>query len=294
MNVDRSPKKIVFREQPNSYGHKSDRLIFDVQFVRDNRSINFYKPGDPIHCWYTNSCDPDGTESGPVWKNRALLDLENEERWQEFHIGMPFHGIHTIGVLVSNQTLPLCITSYLAIGIHHDLDPCSDDSYDAFVVQAEFHHQTTACPHRIDLESGRRNASWKAIALLAGWRQGKSSLGTVMAISPGGSSIASATWSRVLIWTFNPRLLHQGELQHYFPVHDYNVNKGIGRLRPFMLKPMGVVHNLLWISETILYATTDQGLVRWDMGNLSDGEKEDLSLAYDAWPDTAVVMPLYG
>ena len=115
-----------------------------------------------------------------------------------------------------------------------------------------------------------------------------------MAISPGGGSIASATWSRVLVWTLNPRLLHQGELQHYFPVHDYNHKRGIGRLRPFLLKPMGVVHNMLWISETILYATTDQGLVKWDMGNMSDGEEENLSLAFDAWPETAVAMPLTG
>ena len=227
-----------------------------------------------------------------MWKNRALLDPENEETLQEFHIGMPFHGVHNVGGLVSHQTLPLCTTSYLAIGIHHD--PYNDDSYDAFIVQAESRFPTTTCFHRVDLEAGRGVSSWKAIALLAGWRQGKSSLGTVMAISPGGSSVASATWSRVLVWTFSTRLLHQGELQHYFPVHDYNSTKAIGRLRPFMLKAMGVVHNLLWISETVLYATTDQGLVRWDMGNMSDGEKEELSLAYDAWPETAVAMPLTG
>lgn len=262
--------------------------------MRDNKTINFYQPGDPIHRWYTHSCDPDASESGPMWNNRVHLDLENEERWQEFHVGMPFHGAHTSRVFVSHQTTPLCVTSFLAIGIHHDLDPCNNDSYDAFIVQAESHSPSTICSHIFDLESGRRNSSWKAIALLAGWRQGTSSLGTVMAISPGGSSIASATWSRVLVWTFNPRLLHQGELQHYFPVHDYNSKKGIGRLRPFLLKPVGVVYNMLWIGETVLYATTDHGLVKWDMGNMSVGENEDLSLAFDAWPETAVAMPLTG
>ncbi len=265
-----------------------------MQFVRDNKTINFYQPGDPVHRWYTHSCDPDASESGPIWKNRVHLDLENEERWQAFHVGMPFHGVHTISVLVSHQTIPLCAISFLAIGIHHDLDPFKTDSFDAFIVQAESHSPSTSCSHIVDLESGRRNSSWKAIALLAGWRQGTSSLGTVMAVSPGGSSIASATWSRVLVWTFNPRLLHQGELQHYFPVHDYNSKKGIGRLRPFLLKPAGVVYNMLWISETILYATTDHGLVKWDMGNMSVGEREELSLSFDAWPETAVAMPLTG
>ena len=229
-----------------------------------------------------------------MWKNRALLDLENAERWQEFHVGMPFHGIHTGGVFVSHQTIPLCSRSFLAIGIHHDFDPFNNKSYNAFVVHAEAFTPSNSCPHEVDLESGRGNPQWKALALLAGWRRGTSSLGTVMAISPGGSSIASATWSRVLVWTFNPRLLHQGDLQHYFPVHDYNVKKGIGRLRPFMLKAMGVVHGMLWISDTILYATTDQGLVKWDMGKMSYGEEEDLSLAFDAWPETAVAMPMTG
>lgn len=48
---------------------------------------------------------------------------------------------------------------------------------------------------------------------------------------------------------------------------------------------------MTWASETLLYATTDQGLVRWDIGHMSQGEREDLTLAYDAWPHTALVSP---
>ena len=151
---------------------------------------------------------------------------------------------------------------------------------------------TTGCDHVIDLEGGRRLPSWKALALLAGYREGTSSLGTVVAISPRGTKIAAATWSRVLVWSLNPTLLHQGELQHYFPVRDYNSKKGFGRLRPTLLSSEGVVHSMLWTNETQLYAATDRGLVKWDMGHMSDGERESLSLAYDAWPDTAVAAPV--
>ncbi len=265
-----------------------------MQFVRDNKTINFYEPGDPIHRWYTNSCDPDAPESGPMWKNRVHLDLDNEERWQAFHVGMPFHGAHNITAYVSQQTIPVCVTSFLAIGINHDFDTYNNDSYDAFIVQSETHSQSAGCLHLVDLDSGRRSSSWKAIVLLAGWRRGTSSLGTVMAISSGGSSIASATWTRVVVWTFNPRLLHHDDLQHYFPVRDYNSTKGIGRLRPFVLKAAGVVYKMLWVGETVLCAATDQGLVVWDMGNMSVGQRENLSLEFDAWPDTAVAMPLTG
>lgn len=114
-------------------------------------------------------------------------------------------------------------------------------------------------------------------------QQGTSSLGTIVAISPRGTRIAAATWSRVSLWSLDPSLLLQGELQHYFPVRDYNTRKGFGRLRPTPLSSEGVVHSMAWSSETLLYATTDQGLVKWDIGHMSQGEREDLTLAHDAW-----------
>jgi len=106
----------------------------------------------------------------------------------------------------------------------------------------------------------------------------RSSLGTVVAISPEGTRLAAATWSRVLMWSFSPRLLLQGELQHYFPTRDFNLRKDFGRLRPTLLSSGGVVHNMQFTDETHLYATTDQGLVRWDIGHLSDSGRDNRSL----------------
>lgn len=105
-----------------------------------------------------------------------------------------------------------------------------------------------------------------------------SSLGTVVAISPKGTRLAAATWSRVLMWSFSPGLLLQDELQHYFPMRDFNLRKGFGRLRPTILSSVGVVYGMQFTDETHLYATTDQGLVKWDIGHLSDGRREHLSL----------------
>ena len=187
----------------------------------------------------------------------------------------------------------MCQVSYLALGMNENRKGSPQHPY-VFIVGADTSVLSTDCDHSANLELGRKLRSWRPLALLSGYREGTSSLGTVMAVSPKGSKIAAATWTRVLIWSLDPRLLHQGELQHYFPTCDYNPRKGFGRLRPTLLPSQGVVHRMLWKDETQLYATTDQGLAKWDLGHMSDGERDQLTLAYDAWPETAVAAPVMG
>ena len=153
---------------------------------------------------------------------------------------------------------------------------------DVFVVHAQSYLSFNSCCHNIHLDKGRmRHSTWRALALLAGFKQCPSSLGTVIAVSPDGTRIAAAFWARVLVWSLDPKLLDQGELQHYFPARDYNLRKGIGRLRPTLLSSEGVVYKMLWTNETQLYATTDQGLAKWNIGHMSEGRRENLSLEYD-------------
>lgn len=89
-------------------------------------------------------------------------------------------------------------------------------------------------------------------------------------------------------------MLHQGGLEHWFPAVDFNKRKELGRLRPVRLKGEGVVYGLVWVGETTLYAVTDGGLVRWETGHLAEGAREELSLQYDAWKETAVAMGMPG
>ena len=268
--------------------------------MENDKKLNFYRPGCPIHSWFTpvtnldfNPYDP--LAAPPIFANTAFLDIENdEESFKGFAIGMPFHAIHSYGFTVGWTTARMCGHSYLALGMTKHRRASSNHP-DLFIVQVDTIVSSTNCEHRVNPEEGRRaSRPWKALAFLAGYREGASSLGTVIAVSPGGTRIAAATWSRVLIWSFSPKLLHQGELQHYFPTHDYNARKGFGRLRPTLLPSQGVVHSMLWTNETQLYATTDQGLAKWDIGHRSEGEREHLSLAYDAWPNTAVAAPVMG
>lgn len=250
-----------------------------IQFTQCGRSLNFYKPGNPIHKGYMDQCDPNGSVT-QLLSNRDLVKVENGDEREEFAIGMPFHGVHSGGVQIGGHAAPMCIHSFLAIGMS-----LADDQSNVFIVQTHSHLPTSRCSHHVDLDGGRRNTTWGALALLAGWRQGASSLGTVMAVSPGGSRIAAANWSQVLVWAFSPTLLHGFELEHYFPTRDYNSRKDIGRLRPFKLSSEGVVHSMRWENESKLYATTDQGLVEWDMGHMSAGQRHEFP-AFDVYPGT--------
>lgn len=186
---------------------------------------------------------------------------------------MPFVGYHTGNISVDYSPFFVCRFVYLAIGITQDIVTSN-----VFVVQASFEFLHSQCLHTVDLEKGRRNAGWKALALLAGWRQSTNSANTVMAISPKGGRIAAANWAQILVWTFDPMLLHQGSLEHYFPAFDYNAKKEVGRLRPTLLSMEAVVHSMVWADEKVLYAFTDRGLIKWDMGHRSAGERMEAAV----------------
>ena len=260
-----------------------------------DRKINFRKPGHPIHGWFTNTC-PSDEALGPFVTNRAHVELDPEGPFaNNLVVDMPFHANHTQNVKVDWQPEPACMTSYLALASTKDYHQTVDGAQpDTYVVRALSQGPRENCDHVVHHDAGRRAGPWKAVAYLAGWRQGKSSLGTVVAISPEGTKIAAATWNRVTFYSLSPKLLHQGELQHYFPARDYNKKKGFGRLRPTPLPSEGVVHNMVWADETKLYATTDRGLIEWDLGPTCHGGREVLSLTYDAWPENVLALPGVG
>ena len=97
----------------------------------------------------------------------------------------------------------MCRTSYLAIAFARD-DPEDGTNKSAFIVQSDSDTSPLICQHETDLHAGRRSSSWRALALLAGYRQGTSSLGTIISVSSCGMHIAAATWNRYAI----PSLLY--------------------------------------------------------------------------------------
>ena len=318
--TDPHPSRLTYPDPPTRANDTTPaRQIFTPFFSSSDRAINFHLPGSPIHNWYTYSTSPAST-TGTILPNTAYLTLDALPSSPDtvsipsysFKIGIPFHGHHTASVSVSYSAAPMCRTSYLALG------ECTDGQLEGgnnmFICMTEIDSSPALCSHAVNLDAGRRSSSWTALALLAGWKPGTSSLGTVVAISPGCTRVAAASWDRVLVWSLDPGLLHQGSLETYFPACDWNRRKGLGRLRPVRLqagiggkgwgggiggKGAGggiegkgaiggrgdVVYGLTWVSETTLYAVTDRGLVRWDVGPKAEGGREELKLAYDAWSE---------
>lgn len=135
-----------------------------------------------------------------------------------------------------------CQKTYLAVGLGYiDGEAC------AFIVKAQSEDYVDTCVHlRVDLTAGLGLRKWQAVALLAGWRKCSSSLKTPMDISPKGTKIAAADWSRLLMWSMDPELLHEADYEEYFPKRDYNVRKKIGRIRPIQLWCPSVVYKLSW------------------------------------------------
>lgn len=257
-----------------------DRLISTCQFVDNDSRLNFYEADAPVHSWYTSCPNPADEESGPIFSNTASIENEKAGIRQAVEVGMPYYGIHTYSAVVDRQsTAAMCQKSYFALAMSKTVN--QNGQPDVFVVSAQSHLSVYSCCHNIHLDKGRiRHSTWRALALLAGFKRCPSSLGTVVAISPGGTRIAAADWARVLVWSLDPQVL-EGELQQYFPARDYNIRKGIGRLRPTLLSSEGVVYKMFWTDETQLYATTDRGLANWNIGHMSEGRRESLSLEYD-------------
>ncbi|KAL9124122.1 MAG: hypothetical protein Q9217_006518 [Psora testacea] len=294
-SYDPSPLMSPLGDPPAIPSHTGrEPLIFGMQFAERGKQLDLFEPGRHIQSWYSHVSESREQTHTLVSPNTCLLDLDNDDIWAEVLIGTPFHASHSSEVTVDWDPSPHCSTSYLALGItEHSY---GSDHPNVFIMQQEIYKRSQDCDHLLNLEAGRGPVfQWKALALLAGYRQGSSSLGTVMAISPEGTRIAAARWSRVYLWSFDPKSLLQGGLQIYFPPQDYNARKGIGRLRPTILpQSRGVVHSMIWTNEEHLFAITDRGLVKWDLGWMCDGEKEDLSMEYDTWPDYAVCLPAPG
>ena len=232
--------------------------ILGANFIEGGRKLELFRSGHHIPSFYSNITLAGNQESSRVHPTGHTFNLHKDGRRQTFSIATPFYERHQNAEEMDWNPDPKCVISKLALGIAENK---KDDLYHChgiFIMQAEKFESAWECDHSLSYDSGRSsNLRWKPVALLAGYKQGHSTLGTVAAISPCGTRIAAAIWKRVYLWFLDPNLLLDGDLHLYFPVRDFNQKKGFGRLRPTLLSiTEGVVHNILWTSEQILFAIT--------------------------------------
>lgn len=269
-------------------------MLFDIQFVERGKKLLLSQLGSPVpHCHTQLGYNGSSVEdSATLNRQRIPFGLHNDGSSMQISTGMPFFGSHAFRQPVDFDEEDYCRKSYLSLG-RTEASSTGDRPSQLFIVRHEDFNLPGDCDHEIDLDSHR--TAGKPTALLAGFRQDSKKSGSVLAMSPGGSRICAAIWRRVYVWSINPRMLVEGNLDLYFPPQDFNARLGLGRVLPTLLPiAEGVVHRLVWTSETNLFAITDQGLMSWDLGCTSDGDKDFLSMAHDAWSPSAVSAPAPG
>ena len=247
--------------------------IIRLGFADKNESLVIYEPKAPV---------PIGSAPWNPWSSSKtirvtdsirtmLVDPEENQEW--FRIGLPFFGQHV------SQSDPWtgdshCVKTYLTVGA-----PITNDGEEnkghLFIVRWSTTITPGRCDHRIDKNATMTHSVRNVAALLAGWQNTSSSLGTLLTISSDGRRIAAATWDRVLLWTIDPDMLSQGPFDPYFPPRDYNARKGFGRIRSVRLPSQGIVYSLHWYDNENLFAVTDHGLVKWYIGALGTGRREN-------------------
>ena len=239
-------------------GSAGTDVILSAQFIEDGLKLELFKSGHHIPSFYSDISSRGEQESSRVHQTGHTFNIHQDGRRHLFSIATPFHERHQSAEEVDWSAEPKCVISKLALGFSENKKDAFYPSHNFFIMQAEEFESAWECNHSLSYDSGRSShLRWKPVALLAGYRQGDSTLGTVAATSPGGTRIAAAIWNQVYLWSFDPNLLLDGDLHLYFPGHDYNTRKGFGRLRPTLLSPaQGVVHSILWTNERILFAIT--------------------------------------
>ncbi|KAI9721103.1 MAG: hypothetical protein M1812_002584 [Candelaria pacifica] len=259
-NYDPCPRKYSFEDPRKdlvaSKAADKSRLIFDMEFARQ---LNFFKPGTPIHLWSADVAKLE--ELGQIQTNSEHVQVDTGVR--HLAVGVPFHGFHE--TFRGDNDLDYCRTRYLAIGINLGHHPA------AYVVQAEQECLYLNCDHETDLQRGRGSSEWRPLALLRRYTQGKSSLGTVMAVSQQGRRIAMADWDRLLVWALEPETFQVGDPYDYQSgnfrrFYGCDEDDSILRIKPLRLPKQGVIHRLCFTGEDRLYAIADSGLMRWDVG----------------------------
>ena len=271
--------------------HPMHGLFLAAAFRDDGKVLDLFSNGYAVPSYQVELRDGDHPISNVASTNFHSRFDRDEHRYSCV-TGRFFYSKHKSDVLVDFEDEPCCQWSELAI-----VRTIRNPTYAVpcvFIALRQTFQDPSVCNHQSNSGRTRLTTDSTPLALLAGFRDCPSSLGTIMAISPHNRRVAAAMWNRIYLWSFNPdRLIN--EIDSYFPSRDWNQRKGYGRLRPTLLSSSaGVVHSLFWTGDETLFAITDRGLTKYDMHALCDGQRWEMSLMWDTWSTTALNEPAPG
>lgn len=253
-----------------------------MQFTCGGSQLNFYTPGLPIHRFAMNLTIPFHT-SLPMdhnfnWIATGPLSLDSGI------VGIPFYYDHIRDFpFRTNRREYGCLTTLMAVAV-----AIRDEDHVTFIAQCHPVYDAHICEHEPKRIWTSICRNWKALARLDGFKldgsyANHSSLGNVMAVSQQGTRIALSGWAQLRVWALVPDAFKEEKEEGlYFSTEDFCQENDIGVLRHVELPSQGVIHSRCWHGEDKLYAMTDRGLVRWDVGPMACGRAESLSSDFES------------
>ncbi|OAG07898.1 uncharacterized protein CC84DRAFT_1161943 [Paraphaeosphaeria sporulosa] len=130
------------------------------------------------------------------------------------------------------------------------------------------------------------------------------SIGLKVAVSPRAHRIALAAWRTLKIYALNPQVFLSQDQGLYGPeqsddgnaftycdpcptsawrsgyYNNWTREEEHVLLEPVTMPSTGVVHALRWVSEDEVWAVTDEGVCRWNVGVWATGERTEDYLAH--------------
>lgn len=244
--------------------------VRDLVFNDNCSQLLFYHGAETLYGSFQRirlSAFPDSFEP-KLYRNSCLVPF-SDSLSLHFAIDIPFFGTH--GTL-RQDGMDMCNWKYLSLGIAKHR---SENWSVACLLRSEALCQSRNCAHILNLDRGRRFVDWKVVAILSGFQESTSSIGSIATASPHGTRIAIANWDTIYIWALEPGSIIKDNVDGFYPPGSQAADPRVVKLRPIALPLNAVCFKLRFLEkEDELLAFTDRGLMYWNLGPLSKGERE--------------------
>lgn len=252
-----------------SHRSHEQRPVVDLCFNdRSSQLLYYYRAQTLYGSFQRISTSPLSASDQPTLHRNSCMVPFSDSLSLRFSIAIPFFGTHQT---LTRDGVEMCNWKYLSFGIATHRE---ENWTVACLLRSEAFCQSRNCGHVLNLDRGRRFSEWTIVGRLWGFQDSKSSLGCTVAASPRGTRIAVANWNAIYIWALEPNALIEEDTNGFYPLSSRSPSTGVIELRPVVLQLNGVCFKLRFMDqEDELLALTDRGVMHWDIGPLTRGER---------------------
>lgn len=239
-----------------SFNDRASQLLYYY------RAQTLYGTFQRFHPFSLSSASPP-----TLYRNSCMVPFSDSVSLR-FSIDIPFFGTHRT---LTRDGIEMCNWKYLSFGFATHRE---ENWTVACLLKSEAFCRSQNCWHMLNLDRGRRISEWTVVGRLWGFQDSTSSLGCIVAASPGGTRIAVANWTVIYIWALEPNALIEENADGFYPLSCQSRESGMVEIRPIALQTETVCFRLRFMDkENELLALTDRGVMHWDLGPLAKGER---------------------